>query len=75
MTRFQSPTGIIRESMANKEEKGHWLSGVSRTRQAHWWRALKQRMTAFLGNTFQGTMAEGFDHLQALGLVPVCRAI
>lgn len=74
-THFQSPIGTIRESIASKENKGRWLSGLSRTRQANWWRALKRRIAAFFGNTFQGTMAEGFDRLQALAMAPVCRVI
>jgi hypothetical protein len=36
---------------------------------------LKRRIAAFFGNTFQGTMAEGFDRLQALAMAPVCRVI
>lgn len=75
LARFQSPIVVIRKSMATKEEKGRWLSGLSRTRQGHWWRALKRRMAAFLGNTFQGTMVDGFNCLQALGQAPVCRSI
>jgi hypothetical protein len=61
--------------MAGKEESGRFLPGLSRTRQAHWWRALKRRIEAFFGNTFRGTMAEGFDRLLALGRTPVSRAI
>jgi hypothetical protein len=61
--------------MVSKEERGRFLSGLSRTCQAHWWRALKRRIEAFFGNTFQGTMAEGFDRLLALGRTPVTRAI
>lgn len=74
-TRFQAPIAAIRESMAGKEESGRFLPGLSRTRQAHWWRALKRRIEAFFGNTFRGTMAEGFDRLLALGRTPVSRAI
>jgi hypothetical protein len=61
--------------MAAKEEKGRWLTGLSRTRQAHWWRALKRRIVAYFGNAFHETMAHGFDRLQALRQVPVSRAI
>lgn len=74
-SRFQSPLGVIRESISTKEDKGVWLKGLSRSRQAHWWRALKHRIAAFFGNAFQGTMTEGFDRLYALGRSPVCRAI
>jgi hypothetical protein len=73
--RFQSPIGVIRHSMAGKEEKGRWLTGLPRTRQAHWWRALKRRIAAFFGHGFLGTKAQGFDRLQAQGKVPVSRAI
>jgi hypothetical protein len=74
-TRFQSPISVIRESMTSKEERGRFLSGLPRSRQAHWWRALKRRIVAFFGYTFRGTMAEGFESLCVLGISPVCRAI
>jgi hypothetical protein len=74
-SRFQSPIAVIRQSMAGKQDKARWLTGLSRTRQAHWWRALKRRIAAFFGHAFRGTMAQGFDRLQALRQVPVSRAI
>lgn len=73
--RFQSPIDTIRKSILSKESKGRWLQGISRTRQAHWWRALKRRIAAFSGNTFRETMVKGFDYLRALCREPVTRCI
>lgn len=73
--RFQASIDKIRASISSKAEKGSWLSDISRTRQAHWWRALKRRTTAFFGNTFHRVMVENFDRLISRGQVPVSRAI
>lgn len=73
--RFQSPIGVIRQSIGGKQENARWLTGLSRTRQAHWWRALKRRIAAFFGHAFRATMTQGFDRLQALRQVPVSRVI
>jgi len=73
--RFQAPIKTIRDSISSKERAGRWLKGISRTRQAHWFRALTRRMAAFWGHTFRQDIINGFDCLQALGQVPVSRAI
>ena len=71
--RFQSSIETIRESIRSKAEKGRWLQGISRSRQGHWWRALKRRVCAVFGNG--RPPLKGFGDLQSLGHNPVSRAI
>jgi len=73
--RFQASIHTIRESIKARSASGQWLPGISRTRQAHWWRALSRRAAAFLEKTFSPVRAEDFDALLTLGKVPVTRAI
>jgi len=73
--RFQAPIHTIRESISSKGSKGRWLPDISRTRQAHWWRALTRRAAAFLEKSFCRVTAEDFDRLQVFGKIPVTRSI
>jgi hypothetical protein len=73
--RFQASIETIRSSISIKMVEGRWLRGLSRTRQGHWWRALKRRIAAYLGNTWKRGVLAGFDHLLALSQVPVGRSI
>jgi hypothetical protein len=73
--RFRTPIKTIRKSISNKEGRGHWLEGISRCRQAHWWRALNRRIEAFFSYAFDGTRLAGFDLLLDLGRNPVSRTI
>lgn len=73
--RFQASIETIRSSISIKTLKCRWLPGISRTRQGHWWRALKRRIAAYLGNTWKRGVLAGFDHLLVLSQVPVSRSI
>ena len=73
--RFQASIETIRCSISSKTEKGRWLPGISCSRLTHWWRALKRRMAAFLGNTWNLGVLEGFDYLLAQGQTPASRSI
>ena len=73
--RFQAPIETIRSSIARKSTSNRWLSGISRTRQCHWYRSLCKRIKAYLTDTWcQGALV-GFDHLLQIGQTPPSRYI
>jgi hypothetical protein len=74
-SRFQAPVATIRSSVANRQHNGKWLPGISRTRQAHWFRALKRRVSAHLGSFSKKCLVAAFDRFVAEGVVPVSRSI
>jgi len=73
--RFQTPIKTIRSSIEQKAKTGRWLSGIVPTRQCHWFRALRRKIKAYLGDTWMQGILKGFDHLLACGHVPVSRLI
>jgi len=75
-SRFQASIETIRSSISNKSTQDRWLPGISRSRQAHWWRALQRQVAARLGDTWKGGMVAAFDHLRSSGQqTPVSRSI
>ena len=74
-SRFQAPVATIRSSVANRLREGKWLPGISRTRQAHWFRALKRRVSAFFGSFSKMGLVAAFDRFVAEGVIPVSRSI
>ncbi len=74
-SRFQAPIQTIRSSISNRLNNGKWLPHISRTRQAHWYRALKRRPVAYLGNDTQMPLDEAFDYFAAKRVTPVSRTI
>ena len=75
LKRFQAPIETIRSSIACKSTANRWLSGISRSRQRHWFSALCKRMKAYLTDTWSQGIVSGFDHLLQLGQTPVGRSI
>ena len=73
--RFQAPIETIRSSIMLKSKSNSWLSGISRTRQGHWLRALRKRIAAYLTQTFVEGAVAGFDTLLQQGQIPVSRSI
>ncbi len=73
--RFQSPIETIRVAISGLVEKEPSHSGVSRTRQAHWFKALKRKATAYFGDPFRDHPLAAFDRLIEMGKIPVGRAI
>jgi len=74
-SRFQAPAATIRSSVATRLHEGKWLPGISRSRQAHWFRALKRRVSAHLGSFSKTSLVAAFDRFVAEGVVPVSRSI
>ena len=74
-SRFQAPIETIRSSICERLNKGKWLPHISRTRQAHWFRALKRRVLAYLGNSPQMRLDEAFDYFASQNVAPVSRSI
>lgn len=73
--RFQASIETIRSSITSKSTINRWLPGISRTRQGHWFRALKKRIKAYLTNTWGCGIVAGFEYLLQLGQNPVSRVI
>ncbi len=74
-SRFQAPIETIRSSISTRKNKGTWLPDICRSRQYHWYRALKRRTVAYLGNTTQISSCDAFDYFVAKGIAPVSRSI
>jgi len=73
--RFQASIETIRSGITLKSRNNRWLPGISRTRQAHWFRALQKRIKAYLTETWVEGVTAGFDYLLQLGQIPVSRFI
>jgi len=73
--RFQAAIEVIRSSIESKACKGRWVSGIGRTRQGHWLRALLRGIKAYLTDGWSQGVLAGFDCLYKMGRVPVSRAI
>ena len=73
--RFQSSILTIRLSILHKTKAGHWLPGLSRSRQCHWLRSLCKRIKAYLTDTWNRGAVAAFDYLLIKGHIPVSRAI
>lgn len=72
---FQASVSVIRSSIVSKVRTNKWLFGISRGRQRHWFRALCQRIKAYLTDTWHQGVVAGFDYLLQLGQTPVSRTI
>jgi len=73
--RFQASIETIRSSITLKSTRNRWLSGIERTRQGHWFLALKKRIKACLTDTWVEGVVAGFDYLLQSGQIPVSRSI
>ncbi|MDY6973906.1 MAG: hypothetical protein SV775_16530, partial [Thermodesulfobacteriota bacterium] len=74
-SRFQSSIATIRSSIILKQSKNRWIEGVGRTRQLHWVKALRRRMSAFFGNVCPYDLRGAFDYFVDAGINPVSRSI
>ena len=73
--RFQSPVETIRVAISGLVQREPSHSGVSRTRKAHWLKALKRKATAYFGDPSRDCLLAAFDRLIEMGKIPVSRAI
>lgn len=73
--RFQASIKTIRTSIVNKSQKGRWLSGISRSRQCHWYRAFLRKIYALNGNNTNYEVSAVFDRFVSQGLTPASRSI
>ena len=74
-SRFQASIPTIRSSIKNKLCRFKWLGNISRTRQRHWYNALKRRVKAWFGDSAQKDMMAAFDFIVLKGLTPVSRSL
>ena len=73
--RFQVSIETIRASVFQRLTTGKYLARMLRSRQQHWFRALKRNVLAYLGDPWRYCPATGFDRLIEIGIVPVSRSI
>ena len=73
--RFQASIETIRSSITMKSIQNRWLPDISRTRQGHWFIALRKRIKAYLTDKWIDGIMAGFDSLLQLGQIPVSRYI
>ena len=73
--RFQAPVETIRSSIVCKSTTNRWLVGISRSRQCHWFSALKKRIKAYLSDTWSQGIVAGFDYFFHRHQLPVSRSI
>ena len=72
-SRIRTSKAMIRELLALRSERGHWPRfELPRSSLRYWWCNLVRRTCAFLDNRWKGSLS-AFDHLSALGMVPVSR--
>jgi hypothetical protein len=74
-SRFQASISTIRSSIKNKLSKGRWLGNIRRTRQRHWYVALKRKIKAHLGDDCKKDLIAAFDFFVFKGVTPVSRSL
>lgn len=74
-SRFQAPISTIRKSIERKFCNNKWLKHLSRSRQRHWYVALKRKIKAFIGDLHDGNPVAAFGFLVSKGVTPVSRSI
>ena len=72
---FQASIAIIRSSIVSKAQTGRWIPGIGRTRQCHWFKALRKKIKVYLTDTWKQGIVAAFDYLGQLGQIPVSRSI
>lgn len=73
--RFQASIEAIRSCVCGRCDKARSRVVVSRTREGHWFRALKRKAKAYLGDSFGGGVPEAFEQLLGMGKIPVSRSM
>ena len=73
--RFRADIDTVRACLRAKIEKRTWSPALSKSRQRHWFRALKANVCARLGNAFANDLLKGFDILAQAGTIPASRSI
>jgi hypothetical protein len=69
--RFQASIQRIYACLRRRIINGRYDTGLSRSRQRHWMRALQRQVAAYLGEGFRSRLLEGFSTLMQRGRVPV----
>jgi len=72
---FRATIETIRSCILHRVETDHYLPFISRTRQGHWFRALKRKASAYLGDIVSEDLVKAFDRLAEMGKLPVSRSI
>ncbi len=71
---FQARVTVIRVSMYHRMETGRWPPNLSRQRQGHWLRALKNKIVDTLGLTWLRDLPTAFEKLIAEGEISPSRS-
>jgi hypothetical protein len=69
--RFQTAIGAIKSNLVVRLDTGRWPVSSSGSRGRHWLAALKAKTLAYLGLDWLKRLAEAFDRLWRLNIVPV----
>lgn len=69
--RFQASIQRIFACLRQRLIEARYETGISRSRQRHWLRALQRQVAAYLGEGFRGRLLEGFSVLLQRGRAPV----
>jgi len=72
---FQALISTIRSSVVSKAQADRWIPGIGRTRQCHWFKALRKRIKAYLTDTWDQGVVAAFDFFEQLGQIPVSRSV
>lgn len=70
-SRFQTAIEAIKLQLASRIATGRWPKAANRGRGRHWMAALKRKALVYLGLDWLKHLAEAFDRLLELGIVPV----
>ena len=73
--RCQATIEEIRSRLSARISGGHWLPGMSHSRQGNWLRALRKRVTAYLSNKWKEHLLRAFDHFISIDMIPVSRSL
>jgi len=73
--RFQASIKTIQASIIIKLCSARWLGNINRTRQCHWYNALKRKMSAHFGDDSKKNPIAAFDYFVLKGITPVSRSL
>jgi hypothetical protein len=73
--RIQASVEAVRLCVVERIGTGRWPPGSNPARQRHWLRALKRKVRAHLGLSYEERLAQGFEELWQRGVCAVSRAV
>lgn len=74
-TRFQASQATIRSALEHRITHGRWPPDLIPGRMRHWMANLHRQIKAYLPQNWKSGLMDSYDHLLAMGKVPVSRTI